>query len=311
MKNNIEDVLPLTVDSNGFDNVFILVNHDFTLDLANENSLNVYHLRTENRKFIYNDLMNFCTGNIIQYIFNRNVVKQAKTIADIQRLYNQGKKKFREMKNVEDKGAGGELGELLLYLLLETQLSAPKLLSKMELKTTGNQYIYGADGVHLYMTKDCNGKPVYQFIIGEAKIKNDILDATRVAFDSIKSSINEVDIETGLISSEILKEVCTKADAEQIRQMIIPSEDSSNKYGTYEKAIGIFIGYTGNYEEDISNSAWNNKLEEKIKVDIERAVKTMKKKISDMELKGYSFYCYFIPFNNAEVDRREILSNIL
>ena len=52
--------------------------------------------------------------------------------------------------------------------------------------------------------------------------KNDILDATRVAFDSIKNSIEEIDIETALVSGEILKEVCTEADADAIMQMILP-----------------------------------------------------------------------------------------
>ena len=63
------------------------------------------------------------------------------------------------------------MGELLLYLFLENCLHAPKLLSKMEIKTTRNQYIYGADGLHLYMTKDKYGNMLYQFVIGEAKIK--------------------------------------------------------------------------------------------------------------------------------------------
>ncbi|HCQ89406.1 MAG TPA: hypothetical protein DIU45_06205 [Clostridium sp.] len=213
--------------------------------------------------------------------------------------------------NSDDKGEGGELGELLLYLFLETRLKAPKMLSKMEIKTTQNQYVYGADGVHLYLTHDEDGLPIYQFIIGEAKIKNDILDATRVAFDSIKNSIDEISIEVCLVSGEILKEVCDKKDAETIKQMILPSEDINNDFGTYEKAIGIFIGYTGDYDEDIPNSKWNKCLNDKIKNDIGRAVKTMTKKIESLCLKGYSFYCYYLPFNNAEKDRKSILDSIL
>jgi hypothetical protein len=305
------ELLTLTAETSGFDKVFVPVDHDFSLNLVNKNKLNIYHLRVENRKFIYGDITDFCIGNIIQYVFNRNVVKQAKTIADIQKLYNQARKKFREIKENDDKGAGGELGELLLYLFLESQLKAPKLLSKMEIKTTKNQYVYGADGVHLYFTKDDDGNPVYQFIIGESKIKNDILDATRVAFDSIKNTIDDIDIETCLVSSEILKEVCSREEAEVIKQMILPSEDVSDELAIHEKAFGVFIGYTGNYDEDISNSVWNKTVNEKIKKDIERAVNTIKKKINDLNLKGYSFYCYYLPLNNAEEDRKSIMNNIL
>lgn len=311
MDKGFSELIPLTVDSDGFRKVFVPIKHDFTLDLANENKLEIYHLREENRKFVYNDLVNFCIGNLVQYVFDRNVIKQAKTIADIQRLFNQGTNKFREIKENDDNGAGGELGELLLYLFLECKLKAPKLLSKMEIKTTQNQYVYGADGVHLYFTHDVDEKPIYQFIIGEAKIKNDILDATREAFKSIKNTLDEIDIETCLVSGEILKEVCNKEEADAIKQMIIPDEDIANNFAVYEKAVGVFIGYTQVYDEDIPNSKWNQNMDEKIKFNIGRAINTMTKKIEELGLSGYSFYCYYLPFNNADSDRKRIMDNIL
>lgn len=312
MEKEFSELLPFTADANGFDKVFIPLEHDFSLNLANENKLEIYHLRAENRKFSYDDLIDFCTGNLSQYVFDRSAFKEAKTKAEIQRLFNKGRKTFREItNNSKDKGEGGELGELLLYLFLEIRLKAPKLLSKMEIKTTRNQYVYGADGVHLYFTRDEEDVPICQFIIGESKIKNDILDATRVAFESIKNSIDEINIELCLVSGEIFKEVCDKRDAEIIKQMIIPTEDINNDFATYEKAIGVFIGYTGNYDEDIPNSKWNKTLNDKIKDDIKRAVQTMTKKIDNLNLRGYSFYCYYLPFNNAEQDRRSILDDIL
>lgn len=311
MNAKFQELLPLTADTSKFDNVFIPIEHDLSLDLVNENKLNIYHLRAENRQFKYEELTEFCIANLSQYICNRKVVKEAKTPAEIQVLYNRSRKLLREIKSNDDNGAGGELGEILLYLFLEKCLGAPKLLSKMEIKTTKNQYVYGADGVHLYFTNDEDGQPIYQFVIGEAKIKNDILDATRVAFDSIKNSLDEIDIETALVSGEILKETCTEDEAKTIMQMILPSEDLADEYSTREKAIGLFIGYTGNYEEDVTNSLWNKSINDKIKKDIQRAVNTMKKKIDALGLKGYSFYCYYLPFNNAENDRKNILNDII
>lgn len=311
MEKDLTEILPLTVDAEGFDKVFVPLEHDFSLELPNGNQLNIYHLRIENRKFVYNELSDFCVGNLIQYVFDRNIVKNAKTPSEIQKLFKSGQRKFREIRDNQDRGAGGELGELLLYLFLEIQLNAPKLLSKMEIKTTQNQYIYGADGVHLYRTEDEDGLPIYQFIVGEAKIKKDILDATRVAFESIKNSLDEIDIEAGLVSSEILKEVCTKEEAKAIREIIIPSEDIADEFSLREKAVGLFIGYTGSYDENISNSMWNKTINEKIKTDIKRSIKVMKTKINELGLSGYSFYCYYLPFNNAEEDRKRIMNSIL
>ena len=64
----------------------------------------------------------------------------------------------------------GELGELLLFCFLESQLKAPKILSKLELKTTSGLYVNGADGVHFLKLEDGN----YQLIFGESKMYVDI-----------------------------------------------------------------------------------------------------------------------------------------
>lgn len=49
------ELLPLTADTSKFDKVFILIEHDSSLELTNQNRLNIYHLRTKNRKFKYNE----------------------------------------------------------------------------------------------------------------------------------------------------------------------------------------------------------------------------------------------------------------
>lgn len=103
------ELLPLTADSSGFDKVFVPIKHDFSLNLPNENQLEIYHLRTENRKFVYSELTDFCIGNLIQYVFDRNVIKNAKTPADIQRLFNKGSKKFREIKKMMIREQEGNL----------------------------------------------------------------------------------------------------------------------------------------------------------------------------------------------------------
>ena len=272
MERRFDELIPLSVDPEGFEKIFVPVEHDFSLSLPNENQLNIYHLRIENRKFLYNELVDFCVGNLIQYVFNRNIVNSARTRSEIQKLFNSGRKKFREIRECDDKGAGGELGELLLYLFLEIQLNAPKLLSKMEIKTTRNQYIYGADGVHLYLTKDEEGLPIYQFIVGESKIKNDILAATRVAFESIKNSLDEIDIETALVSTEILKEVCTKEEADIIK-CIIEKDQNNYIYKLFEKQLDDSTIQTiyDNFKDQVIDDDSNVTLDQIQKLDKEIA----------------------------------------
>jgi hypothetical protein len=313
--NDLKDILALTISNNeqiNFNTVFNKLECDFSLDLPNENSLEVFHLKKGNKKFEYKQLESYCVANLSQYVFNRKRAKGAKDMADFQMLFHEARAKFRQINSEKDTGAGGELGEILLYLFLENRLKAPKLLSKMELKTSNNQYIHGADGVFLYQTEDKYGVPIYQFILGEAKIKNDILDAARVAFDSLENTIKNSDVEEGLVSLEIFNEVCSKEDAEAIEAMILPKDDISEESIIHEKAIGVFIGYSVDYENDnISNSEWNRNVDSKIENDIKRAVSTIKKRITKTKLSGYSFYCYFLPLNTADDDRVSIMNSII
>lgn len=78
MAEELLELLPLTADETDFNKVFIPLEHDFSLELVNENKLEIYHLRAENRKFNYEDLTEFCVGNLSQYVFSREAVKEQK-----------------------------------------------------------------------------------------------------------------------------------------------------------------------------------------------------------------------------------------
>ena len=84
--------------------------------------------------------------------------------------------KFRKLSSNK-----GELGELLMFSFLESDLNAPKLLSKMELKTNPNNYFNGADGVHYLKVSDEN----YQLIYGESKVYSDLKNGIKEAINSI------------------------------------------------------------------------------------------------------------------------------
>lgn len=320
--NNIKDILPLSSDTTDFNKTFVNMKHDFSLELSNQSSVEIFHLRKSNKAFTYDALKNMCLGNICQYVFNRMENESNITPYQRQILTKKAIDKFRQIraekiksedgKSHDDLGEGGELGELLLYLFLENRLKAPKLLSKMEIKTTRNQYVYGADGVHLHQTTTKSGKPVFQFVLGEAKIKNDILDAIRKAFTSIKQTVNEIDIEQGLVSLGIFKEVCDEQKANTIKEMILPTEDITETCAIHEKAFGIFIGYSVEFEDKtISNEEWNENVDKKIIDDISRGISTIKKQIENNKLDGYSIYIYFLPFNKADKDRKQIMDDIL
>jgi hypothetical protein len=75
----------------------------------------------------------------------------------------------------------GEGGELLLYSLLEKNLGAPQILSKMSLKTSSEMQIHGVDGVHAKLL-DNGDLAVYW---GEAKMYKSVQKALSECFDSL------------------------------------------------------------------------------------------------------------------------------
>ncbi len=65
----------------------------------------------------------------------------------------------------------GEVGELLLFFLLEAAMGAPQVVCKMELKTNSADEVKGTDGIHVKWDVSDNHLDVY---LGEAKLYQDI-----------------------------------------------------------------------------------------------------------------------------------------
>ena len=120
-----------------------------TIDKNKRDSLNLYALKINANEF--------------NYAISRKVKKQYSNRPGS--LSKKARTKFKEYSKND-----GELGELLLFCFLESQLKAPKILSKLELKTTSGLYVNGADGVHFLKLEDGN----YQLIFGESKMYVDI-----------------------------------------------------------------------------------------------------------------------------------------
>ena len=197
------------------------------------------------------------------------------------------------------------MGEILLYLFLENKLNAPKLLSKVELKTTGNQYIFGSDGVHLFQLDNKN----FQLILGESKIKGDLKSAVKEAFESIEKVSNNPDNELRLIEKNILSESFDEETTEFIKSLIVPLK--RDKTIGVDNAFGIFLGYTLDIDaKQYSNSEFRDAVNEKLKTDLDNIASYIEKKINKSGLTGYSFYFYILPFNNAQEDRATIINKL-
>ncbi len=92
--------------------------------------------------------------------------------------------------------AQGELGELILFILLDVYFNAPKILSKISLKTSRRMPVFGADAVH---GQFYDGK--FKLYLGESKLHKDCASASTKAATSIKNAKAKFGDEFDLLDS--------------------------------------------------------------------------------------------------------------
>jgi len=104
----------------------------------------------------------------------------------ISELKDDARELFRKWKDEDitdnNQPKSGEIGEMILWLLMEVVLNAPQIVAKMDLKTNPNLEVFGSDGIHIKIDEN----EILNIFFGEAKFYNDIYGALDSAFKSIE-----------------------------------------------------------------------------------------------------------------------------
>lgn len=301
-KNSSSKMIDLSIKERFLD-LFYHEISDFKLE--NYNSMNVFTLKIKNNNFAYDELIDSLSNQLYHFALSRTEVKKLIEEGDFGTLVAKGKEKLRSYKSNE-----GELGEILLYCMLESHLSAPKILTKLELKTANNDYVKGADGVHLLKLNDKD----YQLILGESKLYSDLGRGISSAFDSISKLVSDkqkMSFEVGLVSSQLVKESFDERLYEYLKNILIPSakKDLTN----LDYSFGIFLGFEIEFtkeESKLSNSEFRSNIREKIKNHIYSKIEAINKQIRKSNFSGYNFYFYIIPFSDLQNKRKEIIKEL-
>lgn len=131
--------------------------------------------------------------------------------------------------------AKGELGELIIFTLLEVYLDAPKILSKISTKTSPRMPVYGADAVHGQFSKD--GFVVY---LGESKLHKNYNGAVTKAVSSIESAKDGYEIEFDLLDSNMDFPNIDEKIKESLIEVLDPYSESDS---SPEIVSPCFIGF--------------------------------------------------------------------
>ncbi len=293
------------IETNVKESFLELFYHDIEdLELDNNNKLNVFTLKITNNAFAYNELIELLSNHIYHFALSRTEVEKLENAKEYGTLINKAKDKLRRYTSNE-----GELGEILLYCLLESHLNAPKILTKLEIKTAKNDYVKGADGVHLLKLTDKD----YQLIFGESKLNSDLQKGIYEAFASLSKllSENKIDFEIGLVNSQLVKETSNEELYNFLKQIIIPSVRKSNINTDY--SFGVFLGFDieiSKAESKKLNPEFRTYIRKKISQKVKELTKSINFQINKSEFIDYEFYIYIIPFSNLKEIRKEIIKEL-
>lgn len=279
------------------------------IDEYEKDTINLFSIKINSNEFDYDLLIESLLDPMIDYSISRKVKESYQNSPG--KLSRKAREKF-----VEYIRNNGELGELLLFCFLESHLGAPKILTKLELKTSTSHYVNGSDGVHFL--KLLNGD--YQLLFGEAKTYEDLTKAISAAFKSIYEFKNEINdkgneksglrYEKSLISDNLFKETFRNEERDFLERLIYPK-----KVSTFEvdDAFGIFVGFEINISEDekaLPNRKFRELINNRIDQEVTKRLDYIKKKIQDYHLQGHNFYIYVLPFTDIDNKRKKIMEEI-
>ena len=284
-----------------------LFSHDIeNQNLYGGNTLNVFTLRIRNKSFAYDDLVEELGDRLHYFALSRSEVADLKRKDKLRSLVTKAKEKLRRHESND-----GELGEILLYCLLESHLKAPKILTKLALKTANNDYVKGADGVHLLKVNEKE----YQLIFGESKLYAKLKGGVESAFTSIltllKEDSNKLKFEIGLVNSQLIKEVYDEASYDSLKKVIFPSARDDEHYLDY--SFGIFLGFhldISPEEKRLSTGDFRVTIRDKVKNCVIASIDDINDRLKNEGLSNYKFYIYVIPFSDLAMQRKAIIEQL-
>ncbi|QXC46898.1 HamA C-terminal domain-containing protein [Rhodococcus qingshengii] len=299
-------LLPLSLLPSNRESFNALFYEPETSALQAKTNLYLHILRVQNGDFDLPSLYGALKNNSVAYVLSR--LNYEKILSDPGRMVEVVNKVQSQFRKPDAKS--GEGGEVILYSLLEGHLGAPKVLSKMELKTSSQHYVHGSDGVHLLHM----GENSYQLIFGESKMYGDAKDkpggsarrGIEAAFDSIAKVHNEgLDFETWLVQSELLKERLDEASVATLLSILLPSARGTNSTVTKANSFGIFVGYeidlTDVKFEELTLPGTESLIRERASDAIKAEQDTIKNEIINRGLGSYPFHIYAIPFTKRTI----------
>jgi hypothetical protein len=299
-----EEIISSTFKGSSFNSVFTEITHDQKIDIDYPTQLHLYRLNARNGQFDMDALKSMLYRNVGSYVYSRAKIDNMTKAGYAGYVEGQAARILKRLSIQRIDFSDNALSEMLIYAFLEESLNAPKLMSRVEIDTELTHYKSESDGVHL-LTIDDKAEPMYQFVFGTSKINNDFTSAIDDAFAKIINVEANKENEIHMVNNAVFDRFFDEAQINKLKDIILPAPGKTEIPDT---AYGVFLGYSIDIppSPDFSTKV-NQKMDDDLKANIQHIIDIIK----ENHLENHSFYFYVLPFNNAEVDKKDIFEKIV
>jgi hypothetical protein len=245
---------------------------------------------------------------ILNTLFIYSLTKEERSRLNEDTAYELVKLALSRYVNYRKEFKGGEIGEIIIFHLLEVMENAVQIANKMCLKTSGNVPYHGADAIHFGINEDLR-----ILFLGESKIGKEFSGTLNEALKSIdeyrKSDKQEfeVDLVLGHISDDIPENL-----KNEIKEYLDPRKDDLRNF---TQVYAIFLGFEKKTLKELERKYEGPELVEKViehyQSEIESYIHAISTKIEKNEnLVDLRFLFYLLPFKDIDQVRQKFLEGL-
>jgi len=288
----------VSVASTDYEVLFDKIEHTKTINGVKVNLRFKYIKFTPNGELKLDLLVDTLVSYFTHFCFSAQKRQLNDELTDMQReqqrnkLQTEARKLFRKWN--KEGSTSGEMGEMILWLLMEVVLKAPQIVAKMDLKTNPKLESFGSDGIHMKVVDD-----ILNIYFGEAKLYNSVTKALDSIFESIEG-FHENDMqqhEYNMVTThyKYLKD----NDKEKVFKFI------QGNLETHELKVNhaCLVGYDWKEYEKFNSLQRDEFLDDFIELyknDTDRLTRLIQTRFDKFSKKNLTFEVFFLPVKSVQ-----------
>lgn len=298
--------LTTTSDRSSFEEAFTHI-HTFSPTGIDISQVKIFCHPFDEKDFDYEKLNECLLENIGNYVFSRSKVQESFSGNKMKTLAHKAIMAIKHLYSNKNELAQ-EVEKMLVYLALEQAFEAPKLFVSTEMKELSHQYNSVSSGVHIKSRTD--PWPALQLVFSTAIIEGNLESAIESSLEQMSIIANNKKVEKRKVEENIMNLRLFDENNEMLEKILLANGDATVGL---ETAFGGLIGYTTSSIGRIGKSTAQYQAEkvDSIKNEIVSMEDFISATIRSKGLEEYSVYFFFIPFDKAEIDRMNIVEELL